>query len=207
MEKKSFLKVRLFFNFIKFTILLTLTVNSFAQNNLKGNSYTPISDSKTERSIFDRPRIAGLKSDKEVSKIVEAVKFSTEFEQAAFKQINKIRQENGLNALEWSKDMAKVARLHSENMAKYKFFAHQGQDGLNVNDRADSFGFYNWIALGENIAFNRGYENPVEKACDSWMKSPGHRDNMLNKRWKEAAIGVTIAGDGTVYFTNVFMVR
>ena len=103
--------------------------------------------------------------------------------------------------------MAKVARLHSGNMAKFKFFAHEGQDGFNVNDRADSFGFYNWMALGENIAFNRGYENPVAKACDSWMKSPGHRDNMLNKRWKEAAIGVAVTEDGTVYFTNVFMVR
>ena len=125
-------------------------------------------------------------------------------EQKAFEIVNERRRESGLPPVKWSDDMAKVARLHSENMAKLKFFSHAGQDGMMVSDRADNLGFYKWKAIGENIAYNRGYDNPADFACERWMLSPTHRENILNKRWQEAAIGLAIA-DGTYYFTQVFM--
>ena len=103
--------------------------------------------------------------------------------------------------------MAKIARLHSGNMAKHTFFSHSGVDGLMVNDRADSFGIYDWSAIGENIAFTRGYEKPAELACESWMKSPSHRDNLLSRKWQASAIGVAKALDGTFYFTQVFFLK
>jgi uncharacterized protein YkwD len=76
-----------------------------------------------------------------------------------------------------------------------------------VNDRADSFGISKWRAVGENIAYNRGYANPIEFAVDRWMHSPGHRENILNARWKESGIGIAITQDGAYYFTQVFLQR
>jgi len=130
-----------------------------------------------------------------------------DLEKQTFEMINQKRLENGLQVLVWSDDVAKIARLHSENMAKYKFFSHQGNDGKMVNDRADLLGITKWTAMGENIAFNRGYQKPIECAVEKWMDSRGHRENLLNSRWKESAIGIAVSDDGTFYFTQVFLVR
>ncbi len=130
-----------------------------------------------------------------------------ELEKQAFSIINQRRADNGLSPIEWSDEVAKVARLHSENMVKFNFFAHRGMDGKNVDGRADSFGLTKWTLIGENIAYNRGYKNPVETAIEKWMLSPSHRENLLNDRWKESGIGIAVTNDGTYYFTQVFIRR
>ena len=130
-----------------------------------------------------------------------------ELEKLAFDLINKHRAASGVKELTWSDDAAKVARLHSQNMADMKFFGHKGLDGLMVDTRAESLGIKNWRAIGENIAYNRGYEHPTEFAVECWMESSGHRRNLLDGRWKETGIGVAIAADGSYYFTQVFLLR
>lgn len=130
-----------------------------------------------------------------------------ELERHAFALINQQRASSGLEPLTWSDDAAKIARLHSENMANYDFFSHTDLNGLMVNDRADSLGIKKWQAIGENIAYNQGFENPVEFAVERWMKSPKHRDNLLNSRWRESGIGIAIAENGKYYFTEVFLQR
>lgn len=76
-----------------------------------------------------------------------------------------------------------------------------------VNNRADLLGIRNWRSIGENIAYNRGYDNPAEFTVGCWMKSDSHRENLLDNRWKESAIGVAVANDGSFYFTQVFLLR
>ena len=130
-----------------------------------------------------------------------------QLEREAFSLINRQRAAQGLPSLLWSEEVARVARIHSQNMANYKFFSHQGLDGRMVNDRADSVGLNKWRAISENIAFMRGYANPVEFAVQKWMESPGHRRNLLGQSWRETAVGVAIAPDGSYYFTQVFLER
>jgi uncharacterized protein YkwD len=132
---------------------------------------------------------------------------TSELEKQAFALLNSQRAAKGLSPLEWNNDVARIARMHSENMAKYKFFSHTGLDGLMVNDRADLCGVSRWKAIGENIAYNRGYEKPVEFAVERWMQSTAHRENLLSNRWKESAVGVAVSNDGAYYFTQVFLVR
>ena len=131
--------------------------------------------------------------------------FALELE--VFELINRQRLENGLEPLEWSDQIAEMARIHSANMANFKFFSHTDLDGALVNDRADLLGIKKWRAIGENIAYNRGYENPAESAVERWMQSPSHRENLLNNRWKESGIGIAVTEDGTYYFTEVFLLR
>lgn len=130
-----------------------------------------------------------------------------ELEKLAFSLINQKRAENGLSPITWNDEVAKVARLHSENMVKFKFFGHKGMDGKNVDGRADSFGLTRWTRIGENIAYNRGYQNPVETAVEKWMLSTSHRENLLDDRWTETAVGIALTDDGTYYFTQVFLKR
>ena len=130
-----------------------------------------------------------------------------DLEKTAFALVNQKRAEKGLAPLAWSDEAAKLAKLHSENMAQFNFFNHKGIDGKMVDERADSLGITRWTLIGENIAYNRGYKNPIETAVEKWLLSPTHRQNILDDRWKEAAIGIAVAADGTYYFTQVFLKR
>lgn len=184
--------------FILFAILnfAAFAQNSSAYNNVgfvisPGNATWP----NSERLPPEQPAAAGKS-------------FSTvDLEKQAFAEINDLRAKNGTPQLVWSDEVAKVARLHSNNMAEQKFFSHRGLDGSMVDDRADKFGLSEWREIGENIAFVRDVARPVDLAVEKWMESPAHRQNLLNKAWSESAIGIAIATDGTVYFTQVFLLR
>lgn len=128
-------------------------------------------------------------------------------EKEAFELINKKRADIGLEPLVWNDELAAVARLHSQDMADQKYFSHRGSDGSMVDDRADKMGVKNWSAIGENIAFERGFDDAANFAVDRWMESPAHKQNLLDKRWKETGMGVAILPDGTYYFTQVFLLR
>lgn len=127
------------------------------------------------------------------------------FERQAFGILNEQRCAAGLPPLQWNEDMARAARLHSENMARGKFFSHTGLDGSKVGDRAETFAERTWHGIGENIAFNKGFKQPVESACQQWMNSPGHRANLLNGGWSESGVGAAFAPDGSFYITQVFI--
>jgi uncharacterized protein YkwD len=126
-------------------------------------------------------------------------------ERDAFQLINTERGLAGLNALKWNDQIAEVARLHSANMARYDFFSHQGLDGKMVDDRAGKLGLYNWSAIGENIAFMKGYDDPVNQAVQRWLQSPGHKKNLLGPDWTQTGIGLSVTADGKYYFTQVFI--
>jgi uncharacterized protein YkwD len=165
-------------------------------------------------SVISRPRTSdNSKSPRRIAQnhpVIENEKVSSAnyaLERQAFGIVNEQRVLKGLPPLRWNEDMARVARLHSGNMARYKFFSHQGPNGSTLHARARSLGVRGWYALGENIAFNRGFRKPVEMACQHWMSSAGHRENILDRGWTEAGIGVATAPDGSYYFTQVFMTR
>jgi len=151
-----------------------------------------------------RPRIVVMKASAVKSSVIAN---SAPFERKAFEMLNQKRVDLGLKPLTWSSELATVARLHSQDMAEFDFFAHRGLDGKMVSDRADSAHLGKWSSIGENIAFNRGYSDPVAKAVDLWLNSPAHRSNLLSENWKESAVGIAIREDGSYYFTQVFLLR
>lgn len=151
-----------------------------------------------------RPRVVTVKASAVKSSVIAN---AASLERTAFELVNQRRVGLGLKPLTWNNDLATVARLHSQNMAEFDFFAHRGLDGKLVSDRADTVGLGRWSSIGENIAFNRGYSDPVAKAVDLWLNSPSHRNNLLSESWKESAIGIAISDDGSCYFTQVFLLR
>lgn len=199
-------------------LLVLFSTATFAQSqtlSLNFNNFVAVSGGNEDAGL-KRPRIVGVEPAKtETARItVEPVTAASgtamialQMERQAFNVLNLRRAENGLPPLVWSEDMARVARSHSQEMAQFKFFSHAGRNGSMVDDRADVLGFKKWKAIGENIAYNRGYEQPAEFACERWMQSVSHRENIMNPRWQEAGIGVSITADGTYYFTEVFIAR
>ena len=129
------------------------------------------------------------------------------FERRAFELINDERRARGQEPLRWDAELMRLARQHSENMARRDFFSHTDPDGLDTADRAAVGGVCGWRAIAENIAYNQGFEDPVGFAVECWMQSPKHRENILRNSFTHAGIGVARAADGRVYFTQVFVAR
>ncbi len=123
---------------------------------------------------------------------------TTELEKSVFDQINRYRAAKGLRKLTLNADMTRQARIHSQNMAKGKTpFSHQGFEG-----RVKAITIrYNSAA--ENVAFNRGYSNPVQEAVTGWIKSPGHLKN-IKGNYNLTGIGVATNNQGEVYLTQLF---
>lgn len=155
--------------------------------------------STAEKGDSSRPRVVGTRSAPAAN--------TASLERTAFNLLNQKRAENGLKALEWSDELEALARRHSEDMADYKYFSHRGRDGSMVSDRADRSGLTKWRSIGENIAFNRGYKDPIDVAVKLWLESPSHRHNLLNTDWRESAVGIAVAEDGSYYLTQVFLLR
>ncbi len=132
---------------------------------------------------------------------------ANQLEARAFELMNAQRQANGLRSLQWDETIVALARMHSENMANGKFFSHKDATGGYVDDRAAKLGIFNWMAIGENIAYMKGYEDPATTAVDKWMQSTSHKKNILNGQWRDSAIGVAVTADGAVYFTQVFLAK
>jgi uncharacterized protein YkwD len=128
-------------------------------------------------------------------------------ERRAFDLINAQRRAKGQAALVWDGELTRMARYHSSNMAQQNFFNHVDRDGLNLTGRADVIGIQGWRALGENIAYNQGYTDPVAFAVERWMISDKHRENILNRQFTHAGLGIARSSDGRVFFTQVFMTR
>lgn len=194
---------------MKRTCLYLLVIAAFAasisaQNNIANKPVAVRVGAGEFRSDVDsRPRVVVP-----VALVASSVfKNSAPAEKTAFDLINAKRAERGIKPLEWSDKLLTVARVHSQSMAEYDFFSHKGIDGKYVSDRADAINIGNWDSIGENIAFNRGFEDPVTKAVDLWLKSPSHFNNIMNPNWKETAIGIAIREDGSYYFTQVFLHR
>lgn len=120
---------------------------------------------------------------------------------------NTVRLQSNLAPLVWDPELCRMARIHSENMVRRGFFSHETPDGLHLKDRAHAVGIAHFHVLGENIAYNQGFDDPGAFTVGRWMLSPGHRANILSPEFQQSAIGVFVAPDGTVYLTQEFISR
>jgi uncharacterized protein YkwD len=84
-------------------------------------------------------------------------------------------------------------------MARHNMLSHEGSDGSSPWDRAERAGYD--AALSENVAM--GYPT-AETVMEAWMKSQGHRDNILNCEAKAVGVGLARTADGTAYWTQMF---
>ena len=126
-------------------------------------------------------------------------------EMQCFNEVNRLRVAHGLNPLAFNEGLQRVARDYSRRMAEEKFFSHNDPGGNTVRERVSNV-HIRWRVLGENLAYSNGYINPVAVSLTGWMDSPGHRRNLLDQMWRQTAIGVWISANGTVYFTEIFMI-
>lgn len=150
---------------------------------------------------------ASLTSASSASRARTARAGATSDEQRAFDLSNRERRARGESSLVWDAELTRMARLHSENMARQNFFDHTNPQGENMTMRARACGVCGWSAIAENIAYNSGYDDPAAFAVERWLASSKHRANMLRGGFTHSGVGVARAADGRVFFTQVFVTR
>jgi uncharacterized protein YkwD len=96
----------------------------------------------------------------------------------------------------------RAALAHSQDMAKYGYFEHEGHDKSTPAQRVSATG-YRWATTGENIASGM---TEVSDAVEGWISSPGHCANLMNARFTQMGLGyaATDKSDAGVYWTQVF---
>jgi uncharacterized protein YkwD len=115
-----------------------------------------------------------------------------------FDRLNDERRARGLAALEWDSTLARVAGDWSAEMASSGNFRHR-----DLGAAGGLPGMSKFSALGENIAWVEGYPNMGSQLHVGWMRSEGHRANMLQRGFDSVGIGVVCSG-GRAWATQNF---
>jgi uncharacterized protein YkwD len=122
-------------------------------------------------------------------------------EEKIFELTNAERKQEDAAPLKLNAELSKIARAHSENMARQGKMAHD-LDGKTPFDRMRAAGFSYYFA-GENVG--KGTDNvTLPTLMKAWMDSEGHRKNILSTDFTEIGIGIASAADGQLYFTQLF---
>jgi uncharacterized protein YkwD len=96
---------------------------------------------------------------------------------------NQARKNRGIRLLCVHPKLTKAARAHSAHMIKKDYFRHG-----NVGHRLRRFD-YNWRVCSENIGGGSGRYARPGSVFRRWIKSRGHRANILDRRFREVGIG------------------
>ena len=105
---------------------------------------------------------------------------------------NQIRVQNGLGTLAENGALAAAAAAHSDDMLRRDYFAHDTPEGGSFVDRiiaARYAGRNDGWTLGENLAWGTGDLSTPAALMNSWMNSPGHRENVLKADYRGSGPG------------------
>lgn len=122
-------------------------------------------------------------------------------EDEVFRLVNLQRSYNGLPALKYDWQAARVARIKSQDMIDNKYFSHTSPVYGSPFKMLESYGL-RFSAAAENIAYG---QKTAQEVMNSWMNSPGHKANILSNTVTHIGVGVAKASNGTLYFTQLFL--
>ena len=129
--------------------------------------------------------------------------------QMALELTNQDRARYGLPRLRADSLLSKAAQRHAEDMLRRNYFSHYSPEGRTPSDRFAAVGGRNGAA--ENLLVLRdssliGTELSFDRLAyfeRGWMGSPGHRQNLLDRRYGRFGFGVAVSGD-RLYAVQLF---
>jgi hypothetical protein len=119
-----------------------------------------------------KPGVLGYSSEITVQKVLDLT--------------NQERQKSGLSPLKYNALLSQSAAGKANDMFANNYWAH-----VSPNNTSPWYFFrqvnYQYAVAGENLAKDF-YD--TESMVNAWMKSPTHRDNILNNRYQDIGIAV-----------------
>jgi len=130
-------------------------------------------------------------------------------ERATLCLLNRERKRRGMRALQRDRRLARAADRHISDMVRHRYFGHDSRNGRSFSDRIRAAGYLPRVGrwtVGENLAWGSGSQGTAAQIVKAWMSSPGHRANILDRRFREIGIGLILGsprgGDGATYATE-----
>jgi uncharacterized protein YkwD len=105
--------------------------------------------------------------------------------------LNEIRSNHDLKPLRLDPSLSRKARRHSLRMAERGELFHSDLEAVLRG--------YPWNVAGENVG--AGWR--LRAVIRAWMRSPEHRRNILDRRFKVTGIG-GVKVEGTLWLTVIF---
>jgi len=127
-------------------------------------------------------------------------------EEATLCLVNHERAVHGRRRLHANDTLHGVARAYALDMVAGNFFSHVSPSGSTFDQRIRRAGYLSdtrgW-SIGENLAWGGGILSTPRAIVRAWMHSPEHRRNILDRRFRDAGIGIAVglpvAGSGATY--------
>ena len=118
----------------------------------------------------------------------------------AFDLLNADRAQNGLAPLKLNSQLTTLGDNYAQDMIDRNFFSHTNPEGQSPFDRMKQAGI-SYNTAGENLAINTN----VTTAEQAFMKSSGHKANILNTSYTEVGIGVRYDDAGAAHVVQEFI--
>ena len=115
-------------------------------------------------------------------------------EEAVARLVNRERAARGLPPLAVDMRLAAAASAHAADLARRGVSGHEGSDGSGPAQRAGAAG-YAWRVIAENVAAG---QPDAATAVAAWMRSPGHRANILATDVRHVGAGYARDPDGSL---------
>jgi uncharacterized protein YkwD len=110
--------------------------------------------------------------------------------------VNRARLAHGEVPLRPNPAIERAAQGHTESMAFGDYFEHIGPAGKTPAARMRAAGYiYSrqvGYEVGENLAMGTLWLATPRAIVRGWMASPGHRANILDPRFRDTAIGISV---------------
>jgi hypothetical protein len=119
-------------------------------------------------------------------------------EQQLFKLLNMVRENAGVDKLQWDSNLAQAALEHARKLAENAALSHQFPGEAQLDQRVGATG-----ARFNSVAENVALAETAEEAHLALMNSPGHRANILNPKYNAVGIAVVQRGK-TLYIAQDF---
>lgn len=110
----------------------------------------------------------------------------TQPERALLAAVNDVRADHGLRPLSVDGRLTHAARSYSATLVARDVFTH-GDLGNRLARAGAAGPFY-----GENLAWGTGTYATARGVVRGWLRSPGHRANLLRPGWTRIGIGRTV---------------
>ena len=106
--------------------------------------------------------------------------------------LNAERRARGLAPLRANAGLALAGQRHARDMVRRRYFAHASLAGRDFKTRIRRTGYLRGhrAIVGENLAWGGGALATPRAIVRAWMRSPGHRANVLQPRFREVGVGV-----------------
>jgi uncharacterized protein YkwD len=124
---------------------------------------------------------------------------ANEIRNRIYRRINNARENHGLRRLKVNDTVQKWSQDHAGDMARAGDYYHDSALTVELNKLTRIVWWY-----GENVGMTSTGGNAPKRMHRAFMKSPGHRANILERSTTHMGLGV-VKRDGMIYVVERFV--